>query len=115
MSRRHRKDIVGCTGRTGVLTSEGVLMPRYLIERELPGAGKLTSKELHDISATSNGVLAGMAGRAQWVESYVTDDAITCVYVAESPEAVREHALAGGFPCTEIREIGSVISPSTGE
>ena len=90
-------------------------MPRYLIERELPGAGKLSTEELHGIAKTSNGVLAGMAGRAQWVESYVTDNAITCVYVADSPEAVREHATAGGFPVTEIRQIGSVISPVTGE
>lgn len=89
-------------------------MPRYLIERELPGAGSLSQEELHDIAKTSNGVLAGMAGRAQWVESYVTDNAITCVYIADNPEAVREHALAGGFPCTDIREIGTVIDPMTG-
>lgn len=88
-------------------------MPRYLIERELPGAGALTEAQLADIAATSNGVLAGMAGRAQWVESYVTGDAITCVYLAESPEAVREHARAGGFPVTEIREVTSVIDPTS--
>jgi len=90
-------------------------MPRYLIERELPGAGNLSAEELHGISATSNGVLANMAGRAQWVQSYVTDNAITCVYVAESAEAVREHAAAGGFPCTNVREVKTVIDPTTGE
>lgn len=89
-------------------------MPRYLIERELPGAGKLSADELHGIASQSNQVLAGMAGRAHWVESYVTADAITCVYIADSPEAVREHATAGGFPVTHIREIGSVIDPMTG-
>ncbi|MCU1593252.1 MAG: hypothetical protein JWO12_644 [Frankiales bacterium] len=89
-------------------------MPRYLIERELPGAGKLSADELHAISKKSNEVLAGMGGRAEWVQSYVTDDAITCVYVADSPEAVREHAAAGGFPCTDVREIGTVIDPATG-
>ena len=89
-------------------------MPRYLIERELPGAGKLTADELQGISKKSNEVLAGMGGRAHWVQSYVTDNAITCVYIADSPEAVREHALAGGFPVTEIREIGTVIDPMTG-
>jgi hypothetical protein len=89
-------------------------MPRYLIERELPGAGKLSSEDLSGIAKKSNEVLAGMAGRAHWVESYVTDDAITCVYIADSPEAVREHALAGGFPVTDIREIGAVIDPLTG-
>jgi hypothetical protein len=90
-------------------------MPRYLIERELPGAGNLTAAELHGIAAKSNSVLASMAGRAQWVESYVTDNAITCVYVAESPEAVQEHAAAGGFPCTNVRMVGTVIDPTTGE
>jgi hypothetical protein len=89
-------------------------MPRYLIERELPGAGKLSADELHGIAKQSNQVLAGMSGRAHWVESYVTADAITCVYIADSPEAVREHATAGGFPVTDIREIGSVIDPMTG-
>lgn len=89
-------------------------MKRYLIERELPGAGQLTAEQLQGISQTSNNVLSTMAGRAQWVQSYVTDNAITCVYIAESPEAVREHAEAGGFPCTNIREIGTVIDPTTG-
>jgi hypothetical protein len=86
-------------------------MPRYLIERELPGAGQLTDEEVQAISQKSNDVLSTMAGRAQWVQSYVTDDAITCVYLAESPEAVREHAAAGGFPVTNVREIGRVIDP----
>jgi hypothetical protein len=89
-------------------------MHRYLIERALPGAGNLSAEELSSIANTSNEVLAGMAGRAQWVESYVTDNAITCVYIADNPEAVREHATAGGFPVTEIREIGAVIDPTTG-
>lgn len=90
-------------------------MPRYLIERQLPGAGQLSADDLQGIAKKSNSVLAGMAGRAQWVQSYVTDDAITCVYVADSPEAVREHAAAGGFPVTEIREVGTVIDPTSGE
>jgi hypothetical protein len=90
-------------------------MPRYLIERELPGAGKLGAADLQGIAKTSNEVLAGMAGRAHWVESYVTADAITCVYVADNPEAVREHAAAGGFPCTGIRQITTVIDPVTAE
>lgn len=89
-------------------------MKRYLIERELTGAGQLTAEQLRGISQTSNNVLSTMAGRAQWVQSYVTDNAITCVYIAESPEAVREHAEAGGFPCTNIREVGTVIDPLTG-
>ena len=88
-------------------------MPRYLIERALPGAGQLTDEQIAEISRTSNSVLAGMAGRAQWVQSYVTGDAITCVYVADSPEAVREHAAAGGFPVTEVREVARVIDPTS--
>jgi len=90
-------------------------MPRYLIERELPGAGRLTADEVRGIARKSNEVLAGMAGRAHWVESYVTDDAITCVYIADNPEAVREHAASGGFPVTTIREVRSVIDPATAE
>ena len=89
-------------------------MHRYLIERELPGAGNLSDEEVSSITKTSNEVLASMAGRAQWVQSYVSDDAITCVYIADSPEAVREHASAGGFPVTQIREISRVIDPMTG-
>jgi hypothetical protein len=88
-------------------------MPRYLIEREIPGAGRLTADELHGITEKSNQVLAGMAGRAQWVHSYVTDNAITCVYLAENADAVREHADCGGFPVTTIREVGTVIDPTT--
>jgi hypothetical protein len=91
------------------------VMPLFLIERDLPGAGRLTREQLHGISARSNQVLAGMTGRAQWVESYVTDDAITCVYVADSADDVREHAECGGFPVTTIRRIGSVLDPTTGD
>ena len=90
-------------------------MPRFLIERELPGAGRLTPEELRSISQKSNDVLSGMAGRAQWVQSFVSDDAITCVYIAESADDVREHATCGGFPATEIREIRTVIDPTTAE
>ena len=90
-------------------------MPRYLIERELPGAGKLTDDEIKGISKTSNEVLAGMSGRATWQQSYVTDDKIYCVYVADNPEAVLEHATAGGFPANKISRVASVIDPSSGE
>jgi hypothetical protein len=90
-------------------------MPRFLIERHLPGAGRLTPEQLNGISAVSNQVLAGMAGRAQWVQSYVTDDAITCVYLADSADAVREHAECGGFPVTTIRQVTAVLDPTSGE
>jgi hypothetical protein len=90
-------------------------MPKFLIERDLPGAGSLSSDELHAISAKSNEVLAGMAPRAQWLQSYVTNDKIYCVYVAEDEAAVREHADCGGFPANVISRVSSVIDPSTGE
>ncbi len=88
-------------------------MPRYLIERELPGAGELSADEVQQIAAKSNEVLATMGGRAQWVESYVTSDAITCVCIADSPEVIREHGQVGGFPVINIREVSTVIDPST--
>jgi hypothetical protein len=88
-------------------------MNRYLIERTLPGAGALSDGDLRAIATTSNSVLAGMAGRAQWVHSYVTDDAITCVYLAADEEALREHGRCGGFPVDGIRRVARVIDPHT--
>ena len=90
-------------------------MPKYVIERAIAGAGTLSPDELHGISQTSNGVLATMDGRAQWVQSYVTDDKIYCVYIAENPAAVREHAAAGGFPADVVTEVHAMIDPTTGE
>ncbi len=90
-------------------------MPKYVIERELPGAGDLGADELASIAAKSNEVLAGMGGRAQWVQSFVTDDRIICVYVADSPEAIREHGRCGGFPVTNIHRVVQVIDPTTAE
>lgn len=90
-------------------------MPKFLIERDLPGAGNLTSDELQSISAKSNEVLAAMAPRASWLHSYVTDDQIVCVYVADDEDAVREHARAGGFPVDKVSRVRTVIDPATGE
>ena len=90
-------------------------MPKFVIERNLPGAGSLTAEELHTISKKSNEVLAGMAPRAQWQHSYVTADKLYCVYVADSEAAVREHAECGGFPADAINQVGTVIDPTTGE
>jgi hypothetical protein len=90
-------------------------MPKYVIERPLPGAGSLSADELNAISKKSNEVLAGMGSRAKWQQSYVTDDKIYCVYVADNVEAVREHAKAGGFPCETVSAVSAVIDPSTGE
>ena len=90
-------------------------MPKFVIERNLPGAGSLSSDELHAISKKSNEVLADMAPRAQWLHSYVTDDKIYCVYVADNEAAVLEHAQCGGFPADVVSRVGTVIDPTTGE
>jgi hypothetical protein len=90
-------------------------MPKYLIEREIPGAGKLTQEELQAISQKSCGVLNRLGPRIQWVESYVTDDKVYCVYVAPDEAMVRQHAEEGGFPANRISEVRSVIDPTTAE
>ena len=90
-------------------------MPKYVIERTLPGAGKLSPKELRDISAKSNSVLRDLGADVQWVHSYVTGDKIYCVYNAKNPDIVREHARCGGFPADSINEVKAVIDPISGE
>lgn len=89
-------------------------MPKYVIEREIPGAGKLTPDQLQGISQKSCGVLSGMKG-VQWLHSYVTDDKIYCVYIAPNEEAVREHARQGGFPANKVSAIKTTIDPTTAE
>ena len=90
-------------------------MPKYVIEREISGAGKLSSEELQGISQKSCGVLNQLGPQIQWVQSYVTDDKIFCVYIAPNEEMVREHARQGGFPANRISEVKSVIDPTTAE
>ena len=90
-------------------------MPKFLIERNLPGAGLLSAQELEAISRKSNDVLSTMGGRAQWQHSYVAGDKIYCVYVAEDEAAVREHAVAGGFPANVVSRVSTIIDPVTGE
>jgi hypothetical protein len=88
-------------------------MPKFVIEREIPGAGKLTPEQLQGISQKSCGVLREMGPQIQWVESFVTDDKIYCVYIAPDEGAVREHAQQGGFPANRISQVRSVIDPTT--
>jgi hypothetical protein len=90
-------------------------MPKYIIEREIPGAGDMSAETLKDISRHSCGVLREMGPSIQWVQSYVTPDKIYCVYIAESEEAVREHATKGGFPANSVTEVKNVIDPTTSE
>ena len=90
-------------------------MPKYVIEREIPGAGKLAAKDLQAIAQKSCGVLRDMGPQIQWIESYVTDDKVYCVYVAPNEEAIRKHAQQGGFPANRISKVRSVIDPTTAE
>jgi hypothetical protein len=90
-------------------------MPQYVIERDLPGAGKLSPAELKAISQKSSGVLSQMGPQIQWVHSYVTADKIYCVYRAPNEAMIREHARQGGFPADRVSEVKSVIDPTTAE
>lgn len=90
-------------------------MPKYIIERDIPGAGNLTAEELQQISQKSCCVLKEMGSQIQWQESFVTDDKIYCIYIAPDRESVRQHAEQGGFPANSIAEIKTIIDPTTGE
>ena len=90
-------------------------MPKYVIEREIPGAGKLTAAELQGISEKSCSVLRELGPSIQWVESYVTDDKIYCVYIAPNEALVQEHAAKGGFPANRVSAVKAVIDPTTAE
>lgn len=90
-------------------------MPRYVIERELPGAGKLSQQDLVAISQKSCGVLNKLGTQIQWVESFVTDNKIYCIYQAENKALVLQHADMGGFPANRIEEVSTVINPATAE
>jgi uncharacterized protein DUF4242 len=90
-------------------------MPKYVIERELPGAGKLSAQELQAVSQKSCSVLNKLGPQIQWVQSYVTDDKIYCVYIAPDEAMVREHARQGGFPANRVSEVRTMIDPTTAE
>lgn len=90
-------------------------MPKYVIEREIPEAGKLSAEQLQAISQKSCGVLENLGPKIQWIQSYVTDDKIYCVYIAPNEEMVREHAKQGGFPANRVSEVKQVIDPTTAE
>ena len=90
-------------------------MPKYVIEREIPGAGNLSPQELQSVSQTSCNVLRKMGPDIQWVQSYVTGDKVYCIYIAPNEEMIREHAREGGFPANSISEIKTTIDPTTSE
>jgi hypothetical protein len=90
-------------------------MPKYVIERDIPGVGKLSGDQLKAISQTSCGVLTKMGPQIQWLQSYVTGDKIYCIYIAPNEKTVREHAQQGGFPANRVSEVATVIDPTTAE
>jgi hypothetical protein len=90
-------------------------MPKFVIERELPGAGRMSRDELRAVSQKSVGILQDMGPKIQWVHSYVTDDKLYCVYNAPSEQLIREHAKCGGFPANRISQVRTVIDPTTAE
>jgi hypothetical protein len=90
-------------------------MPKYMIERTVPGAGQMDSAALAAIAAKSNGVLRDLGPDIQWVESYVTDDKIVCVYLATSDDLIREHGRCGGFPVDAVTQVRAIIDPSTAD
>lgn len=90
-------------------------MPKYVIERELPGAGRLSSQELQGVAQKSCGVLRELGPQISWVESFVTDDKIYCVYIAPNAEMLRKHAEMGGFPADQVSKVRAVIDPTTAE
>jgi hypothetical protein len=90
-------------------------MPKFVIEREIPGVGDWSADQLQAVSQTSCGVLSEMGPQIQWVQSYVTGDKIYCVYIAPNAEMVREHAQRGGFPANQVSEVATMIDPTTAE
>ena len=90
-------------------------MPKFLIEREIPGAGKLSPADLKAISQKSCGVLKGLGTGIQWQQSFVTDNKIVCIYVADNEQLVREHAQKGGFPANVVTRVAAIIDPTTAE
>jgi hypothetical protein len=90
-------------------------MPKYVIERDIPGAGDLSAEQLKGISKISCDVLRNMGPEIQWIHSYVTDDKIYCVYIAPNEEMIREHAMKGGFPANSVSAVSTIIDPVTSE
>jgi Nickel responsive protein SCO4226-like len=98
-----------------IIPERRTAMPKFVIERDLPGAGRLSPRELRAISQRSCGVLNDLGPKIQWIHSYVTDDKIYCVYIAPDEQTVRKHAEQGGFPANRISEVRTMIDPTTAE
>ena len=90
-------------------------MPKYVVERELPGAGKLTREELRAVAQKSNGIINTLGTQIQWVHTYIVDDKLYCIYNADSPKIIEEHAKCGGFPANRISRVRAIMDPTTAE
>ena len=90
-------------------------MPKYVVERNIPGAGTWSAEQRQTVSQKSCGILRDMGPEIQWVTSYVTNDKLYCVYIASSPDLIREHAARGGFPCDQVSQVHAVIDPTSAE
>ena len=90
-------------------------MPKFVIERDIPGAGQMSPEQLHGVAEKFCSVLQNLGPRIQWLQSYVTDNKIYCIYIAPNEEMVREHARLGGFPATKVSQVRSIIDPTTSE
>jgi hypothetical protein len=90
-------------------------MPKYLVEREIPNAGALSAAELQEIARQSCAVLLELGPRIQWIQSFVTEDKLTCLYISPDAELIREHARRGGFPADRVLEVATIIDPTTAE
>jgi cell division inhibitor SulA len=97
------------------MADEGRSMPKFVIEREIPGAGSMSAEQLQAVSQKSCGVLKNLGPQIQWLQSYVTDDKIFCVYIAPNEEMIREHARQGGFPANRVLQVRTIIDPTTAE
>ena len=114
---RKEPDDAGCGAVRAANTyrKEGHIMPKYVIEREIPGLGKLTQRELAAASQKSCTVLQNLGPRIQWLESYVTDDKLYCIYISPNEEMIQEHARESGFPASRVSVIRAIIDPTTAE
>jgi len=115
LAEPHGKLVLGNSAASKATRPGEITMPKFVIEREIPGAGKLTAAELKTISRKSCGVLSSMGPSVQWVHSYVTGDKVYCIYHATDESLVRRHAELGGFPANRISQVFGIIDPSTAE
>ena len=109
------RDVKCSVGKNKRLFERGIFMPKYVIERAIPGAGELSKTDLQSISQKSREVLSKLGPEIQWVQSYVTGDKIYCVYIAPNAEIIREHARLGGFPADSVEEVKTIIDPTTAD